>query len=672
MSWLSGLQNIFSGSQTTNQSSTNQGTSSAQSSAQGANTNTQTTDPRLKAFADWAASQGQTAFNPAQSLVQGAAGAVNDQWQKYLTPFASDQIKANLAATAPAEAQQRSYRLGATSGNPYGSTSRGRGSADQMFEASLAAQHGQMAAGVNSQAYTQALQAAQQDAMRQLQAGMGSGSLTTQQLGLYPSIIGAGGQTTSGAGTTSQTGNTSGQTYNTGNSSGTTTYNPSIGSIGMGLAGLFMRDGGSVKGYESGGAVKSDPSSFAGKVEDAFHTFHRMRKHAENGGKADEQRYDDGGWVPTVTPYLGGPPSSDDSYWNGVQNAAIANGNPSASPFAPASSMRDKLGTLGKAMEPPKTASAPPPLALPTGNPSLDAMSGVMGSVGTALRPHAAGGGVMGNDAPSFASTLWSGLSGLIGGGADTPREAPVRTPARDVLRDNYDYEKPDARWQLRRGLLGVSSGVPGLPGPFSSFGTAMDKELESRAEAAKLLEQNAQQTGRFANGQQTLAGKAQPSEIALREAQTELAKTQANKEWMLELEKRKMEYQRELDLAKTKAQWEQMFELRKRMQQEEQGAAPGAPPANGRLQWRPVAPAAEPPAPAPAPPAPVAPAPAPAAPPPAPLRNNRGQLVRGTPEAPYASKGEAGFGQYYRGPDNVIYRRGNLRTGDSVYYGGQ
>lgn len=502
MGFFDGFSNLFSGNTNTNTNTTNRGTSSAESSAQGATNNTSTVDPRYGYEVGNAFGQVPGLFQPGRGLVQGAAAPTTfGQISPLLNPYAQAQYQANAQALQPQFQDQLAQLKGSQSANPYASSNSG---AEARLRGQQANTLGQLSGNIFANSYGQALGAAQTDASRALQAGNALNTASTQQLGLVPSLVGAGGQTTAGSGTTSQTGQTSGQTFNTGTSNGTTTYNPSIASIAGGIGGLFLRDGGAVPGYESGGAVKSDPGSFAGKVEDAFHAFHRMRKHAESGGRVEKPGYDDGGWVTSVNPFLGGPPSSDDSYWNGVQSAAIANGNPTTSPFAPTGpSMKDRLDALGKTFEPPKTA-AMTPLQLPTDNPSLGTLGNVMGSVGNALRPRAAAGGTMGNDTPSFASTLWGGLGRLIG---NAPEVQPSPSnPARDILRENYDYEKPDARWQLRRGLLGMSSGVPGLPGPFSSFGNAMDEELKSRSEAAKVLEQHAQMMGRTPTGQPTLA----------------------------------------------------------------------------------------------------------------------------------------------------------------------
>lgn len=484
MGLFDGIKDLFSGSQTTNQNSTNQGTSAAQSSAAGTTANQQTVDPRLKAFADWAASQAQTAFQPAQNLVQGAAAPTTfGQIQPLLNPFAQSQIQANFSALQPQFQDQLSQLKGSQSANPYASSNSG---AEARLRGQQANTLGQISSGINSQSYGQALGAAQTDAARGLQAGQASGALTTSQLGqVIPNVIGAGGSTTAGSGTTSQTGNTTGQTSNIGNSTSTTQYDPSLFSIGSGLLGIaggipgfggwanqynpfagYKADGGRV-GYAEGGSVKSGPSSsFAGKVEDAFHSFHRMRKHAETGGKPEEPHYDDGGWVPTVTPFLGGAPSSD-------------NGNPTTSSLGTLSSpFMDKLGTFGKSLEAPKGMAVKPAASSydPYANPSLGTLSNVMGSVGSAL-----------------------GRRGYDEGGTVEPN------PVRDILRSNYDYEKSDPWRSFRYGLLNTPSGLPGVAGIGSGFGKAMDMENAEREQAANLARQHAEMTGRTAAGTPTM-----------------------------------------------------------------------------------------------------------------------------------------------------------------------
>lgn len=507
MSIFDSIKGLFSGNTNTQGQTTSNGTSTGQTAATGTTANTNTVDPTYGYQVGNTFGAIPGLYDPGRALIQQSAAPVTATDINALRdPTAQAQISALFdpnGALMRSQADQRSF-LNGSFNSPYASTNKKQ---QQDFELRSQVANNATGAGIIGQAWAPAAATATSNAQRVQTAGTGLTGAATQQVGAVPGLVQAGGQTTTGAGATNQTGVSSGTTSNIGTNNSTTSYNPSLASIGLGAAGLYdmyrnaSKDGGVIKGYESGGAVTPPTSDFASKVRDAFHVFSELHGRATGGTVAKPMA--DGGdpWGSVVSPFNGGPDSGD-GYWDGVQAAAIGSGNPTRSPYDTSPSMKDRLGRLEQVLAPPKGIAAPTPVAAPMGtdNPSLGALSGAMNSVGYSLRPQFAEGG---NTSPSFASTLWDGINGLVGSGSEAP-PAPPSAPD-SVLRENYGYEKPDARWQLRRGLLGMSSGVPGLPGPFSSFATSMDKELESRAEAAKLLEQHAQLTGKTTTGAPTM-----------------------------------------------------------------------------------------------------------------------------------------------------------------------
>lgn len=243
MSFLSGLTGMFGGSTDTskNISGTSNTTQTAQQQQTGATTGQQNVareyDPQIGA-----------AFSEMPALYQSAnemltSGAEPTDWsqiQPLLSPYATSQAEATLAAEAPSEAMQRSSVLNANASNPYSSAGGGGSASDQLFEASLAGLHGQQVSGIFNQDYSQALQAAQADAMRRLQSGQGLVSSAGSQIGLVPSLVTAGNVGTTSAGTSQQAG-TSGSTSNTNYNSSeqdVAQQNPSVASTLGGVASL--------------------------------------------------------------------------------------------------------------------------------------------------------------------------------------------------------------------------------------------------------------------------------------------------------------------------------------------------------------------------------------------------------------------------------------------------
>lgn len=106
-----------------------------------------------------------------------------------------------------------------------------------------------------------------------------------------------------------------------------------------------------------------------------------------------------------------------------------------------------------------------------------------------------------------------------------------------------------------------------------------LEEEQQKRSaymQAQQLAQQAAIAAGKVnVNGQMTptLAAQSQPSEIELRQAQAQAARTGSDKQFLLDIEKQKMEYQKQLQLEQQEKEWQLLERLRKQRQQTENGA---------------------------------------------------------------------------------------------------
>jgi hypothetical protein len=94
-----------------------------------------------------------------------------------------------------------------------------------------------------------------------------------------------------------------------------------------------------------------------------------------------------------------------------------------------------------------------------------------------------------------------------------------------------------------------------------------------------------AQMTGNF-DGQTTLEAKKAASQMDLQAAQAALARTNADKEFLLEQEKKKMEYAKQLQLQQQENEWTQMDRLLKARRERENGQGKGTVMPSGRFRW--------------------------------------------------------------------------------------
>lgn len=211
---------------------------------------------------------------------------------------------------------------------------------------------------------------------------------------------------------------------------------------------------------------------------------------------------------------------------------------------------------------------------------------------------------------------------------------------------------RPMSKWDRLTYLVsnaGIStdgSGKSGIGDALVGLSEDRRRDLEARNKAADLLMRQSMH----------------PYDIQHKLAQTNLLNLQADKNYLLDLEKQKMEYAKQLELAKSKAEIEQLLSLREKFSKPG-AASPGAT----RLQFIPnktpdqpveMTPPAgydvQPAAPQPA----ATPVPAPETPP----VDRRGNPIMGnTPGTAHPSRATAATGQYYKRPDGSVWRKSLL-----------
>lgn len=427
--------------------------------------------------------------------------------------------------------------------------------------------------------------------------------------------------------------NTSGTSTGTG--TGTTTATPSLGGILSGLAGLglgFFADGGRVKGMPS---FHDEP--FEQKVVKAFNVIQDLKHKARGGmvGRAEGGDVGLGSWTPVVTPEPQGP-SAYQKFGEGLKGfsqatqdaenksmqgsglnlgaeqqalgqflSGMANSNRPMYPYGGA--VPDYAGIPGLPGSPSGVTDDERPVADPhtlwrrwraalnSGemNPAMDRTPNPGYETAT----------VSPNDAmtPIFAVGPDAGIGSIDSAPiSDLPR---ARMEPTSAMMPPLPERKP---FQAPRGLgasdvppparapapkshwydgiskpfsTGVWAGQEATPlqrigaaltqvgdSPFKGYGEAIMgwdqqrlKQLEADREAAKI-----------------------PAQIKALEAQAALARASSDKEWLLEIEKKKMEYAKQLALAQQRAQYDLVNQILNN---------PGAALQPGRYQWVPQAP---------------------------------------------------------------------------------
>lgn len=217
-------------------------------------------------------------------------------------------------------------------------------------------------------------------------------------------------------------------------------------------------------------------------------------------------------------------------------------------------------------------------------------------------------------------------------------------------------------------GMALMSTQSPRFKSPFNGMAeqgrALMDQRIKEQT-LDRLMQQLMLEQRRVAIAEQKA-----PAEIEQAQASAALARTNADKAFLTDMEIRKNAAIKEAELAKQEAQWEMLQRLRKQM-----GADEGAqnPKPATRYNWTPIPkkPEGAPDGYAKPEAAAAKPVEAPAAPAkPADQPRTRGGLLYGSADYPYPSKERAGFGEYYRAPDGSIMRRGSIRVPDMPYRG--
>lgn len=506
-------------------------------------------------------------------------------------------------------------------------------------------------------------------------------------------------------------------TYNSGASSGissgtgntTQTNTPSPFSVGRDLAGTIMS--GMPMPAASGGRILSpyeekanDPSEKLGR---AFHAIRGMISRASGGG-VGLKGFDTGGpaienWATTVEP------ASQGYDWNGVgkklqdqgkadqQQDAKGGGGDMGLGAAMAGTAQSLSNTIAQSQK------AAQMRGFATGGaPSWDSTSGQPvfdDAPSDRLLPSYAGGEPSPTTLRAYNNV---GTPYSTNAPVAAPNQAAAPAPSRPFggwFQDGVWAGKAPT-WNQRFGAMLMSPG----DGPMAGAGKMiLEWDQARRADAqlanevarlkgiidgkptldAQRMAQEAQLATGKINGVPTVSGRQvavseaqSPAHIRQMEAAAKLAETNSDKEFLLEQEKKKMEASKELALAQKRAELDTMFEYRKKMQEEEarrtQATATGT---NPRRRWERVNTNATQ---SPMPPAADVPV-QPSAPPlNAPTSTNRtstnrtGARAVGTPDNPHSDKSRAGFGEFYKGSDGNIYRRGNFRIQDQPVSGGR
>lgn len=211
---------------------------------------------------------------------------------------------------------------------------------------------------------------------------------------------------------------------------------------------------------------------------------------------------------------------------------------------------------------------------------------------------------------------------------------------------------KPMSKWDRLTYLVGNASistdgsGKAGITDALTNLSEDRRKDLEARNKAAELL----------------MKQSAHPYDIAHKQASTNLLNMQADKDYQFELEKRKIEYAKQLAIAQKEAEMDLLIRNAERFGIPIQGGQPG-PQSGGNTRFRfvpnaPSAPTGTPPGYAePRAPEPVVPTPTP----PPPKKRNNEPILGNSTDTAHPSRAHAYVGQYYRKPDGTIWKKSLL-----------
>lgn len=520
----------------------------------------------------------QPGFNAASGVA--GSGITTADIQGYMSPY----IQSVVNPTIQAQDIQNKQALSNLKGNhaTQGALGNNTGAAAAYMAGVQPGQQAQIASLYN-QGYDQAANTAASSAGLKLQGAGALGSLSNAASGANKTLfdIGQGifnttltpyqlaNQGVSGlaglAGLAGSTVNTSGTSKGT--SSGTSSSSPSLGSILLGgLGTLFsgFKEGGAVPAYADGGGVSSAAMTpfmphddMATKVGKSFKMLHGL-KTAAQGGKIDS--YDVGGVVPFGAWDQPSPIGTEDGGPIGNWETTVT-----PAPSVPAyntqkvgqslTGMSDKLG--GGGQQPTMTDNG-------LGQ-SQAGLSSFLGGLSQSVRPAYDSGGMVpayGDDEPSSSDSAPSfSLPSFL----DFSKKPPAPEPAPQVpLRDAASTQNASGWFPTYS--TGIWDGKPASPmqrfgaalaqigdGPFAPFGKAVMEQQNARLKDLE-AQRAAQSLGMDAEKLKLLQAK-NPAEIALTEAQAALARTNSDKNFLLDIEKQKMLYAKEVELAKMAAQ---------------------------------------------------------------------------------------------------------------------
>ncbi len=339
-------------------------------------------------------------------------------------------------------------------------------------------------------------------------------------------------QGVSGLSTLGQIAGSNTQSSGTATGTGTTTASPSLGGVLSGLAGTALSgfaEGGKVDGLVS--AYSSD--SLHDKVGKAFKLFQGLRKEASGG---QIPAYGFGGdvgmesWFPTVTPEPVAPPSSTfkdmGSSLTDFSKKVDAPDNSGGSALgAQRQALSQFLSGLGRAEggEVGDFNSAVPILPFSSDDPMTDPSQ---------ITPPASRMPIAPYESPSVGATEPMHL------GAQKPSASTSGQSWLPFSSGVWAGEQMSPTQRLGAALTQVGDS------PFAGFGKAMFESNEGRL---KQLEQERQ------NRALGLEAAMNPAKIEQLNASAALARTQADKEFLLDIEKKKLQFAKELELQQMK-----------------------------------------------------------------------------------------------------------------------
>lgn len=644
--------------------------------------------------ADQLAGAGQFVF-PAYNNVNDVAsnGITTTDINRYMSPYTQNVINAtqdqfnNQNARTLAGNQATAAKMGALTGS-QSQVSRA------LAEGQLAAAQSPVIAGLYQAGYNSAVDTAGKNAALRTQAAGTQGNLINSYTNAGNAAYNAGqgiwdstykntmtpfqlmtqganawNPFLQGAGTTTQS---------SGTTTGTQTSTDSLWNIGKGLLATGMGIYGAGF-YADGGSVKGDAKQFHEKVTDAFKAITEMKR-SMGGGVMP--RYDNGGFV---SPAQNDPSMNYDPTWGdttvekepapwqkwakdnqsigygpkddgdmlGRQQLALSN---FMSGLGRASGGMVRRGYEGGGFVPESDSNDP---AIPNGSP-MPNYPGFSYREPTVSNPSAAPVTTASIPAPSasrmpsrYAAPQMRDEMMYSRGNMDMPQGSFLSTLFGNTPKNGVIDGQPMSKWDRLTYLVGNASistdgsGKAGITNALMSLDQNRRDELKARNDAAKLL----------------MEQHSHPYDIAHKVAQTNLTNTNADKEFQLKLEKRKLEYAKQLAIAQKEAEMDLLLKNAERFGIPIQGVQPGSQSGgNTRLKFIPN------PQPAPTSPSGYSEprVPEPSVPlstptPPPPKKRNNESILGNSIETAHPSRAHAYVGQYYKRPDGTVWKKSLL-----------